>query len=75
MAILEAMYYRCCTIAIDAPGPNYIIEDRVSGYIVKNEDNIKEILENNNMDFERIGIMSSKYIIKNFMWTDIENSI
>lgn len=75
MAILEAMYYRCCTIAVEAPGPNYIIEDKVSGYIVKDESEIKEILENNNVNFYQIRNMSNESIIKNFMWADIKKFI
>lgn len=33
MAILEAMYYGCKVVAWKAPGPVYIIEDKVSGYL------------------------------------------
>lgn len=35
MAILEAMYHECTVIAIKAPGPNYIIKDGESGFIVE----------------------------------------
>lgn len=35
MSILEAMYQKCTVVAIDAPGPNFIIEDGISGYINK----------------------------------------
>ena len=34
MAIMEAMYYGCKVIAVRAPGPNLIIEDKVSGLLV-----------------------------------------
>ena len=34
MAILEAMYHNCNVIAIKAPGPECIIENKVSGFIV-----------------------------------------
>lgn len=34
MAILEAMYHNCTVIAIDAPGPSYIIKNKESGFIV-----------------------------------------
>ncbi len=33
MAILEAMYYGCKVIAWSAPGPDYIIENGVSGFL------------------------------------------
>lgn len=35
MAILEAMYHGCTVLAIKAPGPNYIIENGKSGFIVE----------------------------------------
>lgn len=75
MAILESMYYRCCTIAIEAPGPNYIIENGVSGFIVNNENDITELLENNEIHSEKIGINSNKTISENFMWGNIEKII
>lgn len=33
MSILEAMYYRTPVFAIHAPGPDYILEHRVSGFL------------------------------------------
>ena len=35
MAILEAMYYGIKTVAYHAPGPDFIIEDGVSGYLAE----------------------------------------
>lgn len=34
MAILEAMYHNCTVVAIEAPGPKCIIENRISGFLV-----------------------------------------
>ena len=42
MAILEAMYYECTVIALNAPGPTSIIENNISGYLCKNETEIVE---------------------------------
>ena len=40
MSILEAMFHGCTVLARYAPGPNCIIEDRISGYLV---DDISEM--------------------------------
>ncbi|MCD8016080.1 MAG: glycosyltransferase [Lachnospiraceae bacterium] len=42
MAILEAMYYGCKVVAWNAPGPDFIIEDGVSGYLVRSDDAVIE---------------------------------
>ena len=45
MAILEAMYHDCTVIAINAPGPNYIIENEDSGFIVKSIEEMADIIQ------------------------------
>lgn len=46
MAILEAMYYGCKVVAWKAPGPELIIEDSVSGYLVdSNATVVNQIME------------------------------
>lgn len=46
MAIMEAMYYGCKVIAWKAPGPDWIIENEVSGYLVSDEEELlQRILE------------------------------
>lgn len=46
MTIMEAMYYKCKVIAWKAPGPNWIIEDGVSGYLISNYDELfQRVLE------------------------------
>ena len=47
MAILEAMYHGVDTIALRAPGPNSIIENNVSGFLVDNTDEIAQIISSN----------------------------
>ncbi len=42
MAILEAMYYGCKVVAWYAPGPDFIIEDGVSGYLVDSDEGVIE---------------------------------
>lgn len=36
MSILEALYQGCTVLACHAPGPDYIIEDGISGYLTAN---------------------------------------
>lgn len=46
MSILEAMYYECKVVAWSAPGPDLLIENGISGWIVQNEEQvIKSILD------------------------------
>lgn len=45
MAILEAMYYNCRVIAWKAPGPSFIIENGVSGWLVESKEEIVEKVE------------------------------
>ena len=72
MSILEAMYQGCTVIANEAPGPNQIIENNVSGYLVdKSEDMAKIILE---------GKKLNEYDIKNridssFSWDSMAHKI
>lgn len=64
MAILEAMYYGCMVVAWKAPGPNYIIEDGVSGYLVDSEELfVKELTEG-----QIEPIKAHKRVIEFFSW-------
>lgn len=72
MAILEAMYYECPVIAIHAPGPDFIIEDQVSGYLCKSEIEVeKRLLEK---DFMHLKEQSHKRVIEQFTW-DISSDL
>lgn len=64
MSILEAMNQGCTVVAVNAPGPEYIIEDGVSGYIVENYNEMKNILENSQLCSEE----SKQRILTNFQW-------
>lgn len=44
MAILEAMYYKCPVIALEASGPSYIIENNKSGFWVPNEQEVEHAI-------------------------------
>lgn len=66
MAILEAMYYEKIVIALDAPGPSFIIENERSGYLCDTEDIlIDRILE---ADCQKMGVDAHKRILNHFVW-------
>ena len=64
MAILEAMYYGCKVVAWKAPGPSFIIQDGVSGWLVESsEDAVVRI-----MDERNVSESSKAAIKKRFLW-------
>lgn len=63
MAILEAMYHNCTVIAIEAPGPKCIIENKKSGFITKSIEEMATIILNNQKAQK-----ANERIIKNFTW-------
>ncbi|GFI21981.1 alpha-monoglucosyldiacylglycerol synthase [Lachnospiraceae bacterium] len=73
MAILEAMFYECTVIALNAPGPAYIIEDSVSGYLCENEEEIvRKVMCHNN---RQIGSAASKHVLDYFTWDKSAQSL
>ena len=44
MSILEAMYHGCAVIAFHAPGPDEIIENEKSGFLVNNCNEMRQII-------------------------------
>jgi 1,2-diacylglycerol 3-alpha-glucosyltransferase len=66
MAILEAMYYETPVVALKAPGPEYIIENGVSGYICENENEmVGKILKNNK---DEISTNARQRVLDKFVW-------
>jgi 1,2-diacylglycerol 3-alpha-glucosyltransferase len=66
MAILEAMYYENEVIALKAPGPEYIIENDISGHICENKDELtNKILK---ADKEKIGFHAKQRVLDKFVW-------
>lgn len=64
MAILEAMYYECKVVAWQAPGPNLIIENGVSGWLVESvADAIEKILDDKEM-----GLKAHSRVMDDFTW-------
>lgn len=65
MSILEAMYQGCTVLACHAPGPDYIIENGSSGYLVDNIDDMKKIiLSDAKLDKDNI----KRRVTEKFVW-------
>lgn len=64
MAILEAMYYGCKVIAWHAPGPDFIIEDGISGYLVSTDaETCERVMNTNSLSQD-----SHQRILEYFTW-------
>lgn len=64
MAILEAMYYGCKVVAWEAPGPSFIIEDGVSGFLADSDDGILEAIAEKSI----IPEAAHERIMNHFTW-------
>lgn len=70
MAILEAMYHNCNVIAIKAPGPECIIENNVSGFIVNSVEEMSKIIIN------RQKVENARQrVMTNFTWKKTASTI
>lgn len=65
MSILEAMYQGCPVVARHAPGPDFIIDKGVTGFLCDDLKTMMHALEN--LD-ENMGIKSKERIINMFNW-------
>ncbi len=64
MVILEAMYYGCKVIALRAPGPDFIIENNISGVLCSNDNEIINAITSGS-DFSAA---SHNRILEKFTW-------
>lgn len=64
MAILEAMYYGCKVVAWNAPGPNLIIENGKSGWLVKSDEEVIEKI----MDKTDVSAEAYQRVLCDFTW-------
>lgn len=53
MVLLEAMYYECRVVAWEAPGPNYIIENGISGHLVSDNDELINCIKKENVEIRK----------------------
>lgn len=71
MAILEAMYYGCKVVAWNAPGPDFIIENDVSGCLV---DNDSAVIGKCRAQIE-VSENAHKRIVEKFTWKSTAESM
>lgn len=64
MAILEAMYYGCKVIAWKAPGPDFIIEDGVSGWLVSEDSQVIAGI----LDMRDVSRRAHESVLERFTW-------
>ena len=67
MAILEAMYYETAVYVIHAPGPNDIIENNVSGYLVHSPQEMADVILRDK-DIDSVRKRAHMRIMDNFLW-------
>lgn len=68
MAILEAMYYENVVAALNAPGPELIIEKDKTGYLCKNEKILLQCIIS--ADKRKIGQQAHNEIIEKYLWKE-----
>lgn len=66
MSILEAMYQGCIVVARKAPGPEEIIEDKISGYLCSSDKEIEMVIRTE--PAENVGEEAKKRILSFFTW-------
>lgn len=79
MSILESMYYGCPVIAIDAPGPRFVLgEDSKCGIIASDvEDVIVKLkaFETGEYDYEAIRLAAAKRVHSDFVWSSVAQKL
>lgn len=71
MTILEAMYYGCKVVAWKAPGPNFIIEDGVSGILAESNEAVAEGVFSKKIRKDD----AQKRVLECFTWTIMAKKI
>lgn len=64
MAILEAMYYCCNVVAWHAPGPDFLIEDQMTGYLIDHHTDIVTLI----LHSKHLGENAHHSVLQNFTW-------
>lgn len=71
MAILEAMYYGCKVVAWKAPGPSFIIEDEISGYLVDSNEMLCEKIQDSKYNSEN----GKERVLSYFTWDNMASCV
>ncbi len=72
MAVMEAMYYGCKVVVWEAPGPNLIIDNGISGWLVGSKEKTIEKILDQNTD---MALLAHKRIEGSFMWKETAKKI
>ena len=65
MVLLEAMYYETVVVAWHAPGPDFIINDKESGYLVSNMEELKISLRHTDINIRE---KAHERVMSSFTW-------
>lgn len=65
MAILEAMYYGCKVVAWNAPGPSFIIDNNVDGFLCDSNEEVIDAVSSTSIDTR----LSHLKILTNYSWS------
>ena len=71
MAILEAMYYECRVVAWNAPGPNFIIQNGISGDLVETDEDVVHKILHSDINGHR----AHERVSDNFVWDNMANTV
>lgn len=71
MAILEAMYYGCKVVAYHAPGPDFIIEDGVSGYLAETQQALLKAVS----EKPCVSAQAHRRIAEHFTWEKMATNV
>lgn len=65
MVLMEAMFYEANLVAFHAPGPDYIIENGVSGVLVNSSEEMLDAIQNLNPE---MGESAHNRVVNNLTW-------
>ena len=74
MSIMEGIFYETSVIAMNAPGPNYILPELEGHHICKNYNQVTAFLQEE-IPNKEILKKSSDYVIKKFSWEPCANKL
>ncbi len=73
MVLLEAMYYECPVVAWTAPGPDYILEDKRAGFVVKNDDELIKCIFDPGLSL--VGENERQRVLSQFTWERMADAV
>lgn len=74
MAIMEAVYYKSCVVAISAPGPDTILEGMNGHHICKTFNEIYDVINNTKIDHQSL-LNEQKKLVEKFTWNMCASAI